>query len=201
MRSRQVAPRGAADAFRMEQSGFTRSFEREPRACIHAPALPLPLTERYVITLLLRMVPAPPRDWSMQSDTRRQLIRGAIAALILGLVIFMLVDAFGSSAAGLRTQPSWSFALRLKTEAWSDPGLRLRALIILFAAIAGTRLILGGLSRTNRRWSMIVGGMVLAVSLARELPGFLERASPTAPDATARSLSGANPEPRTPQAR
>jgi hypothetical protein len=137
----------------------------------------------------------------MQSDTRRLLIRGAMAALILSLGIFMLVDAFGSSPAGLQGRPLSSFALRLKTEALSDPGLRLRALIILFAAIAGTRLILVGLSTPTRRWSLIVGGMVLAVSLARELPGLLERASPTALHAAARGHSDANPESLAPPAR
>jgi hypothetical protein len=134
----------------------------------------------------------------MQSDTRRLLARRAVAALILSLVIFVLVDAFGNSPAGLPT-PSL-FALRLKPEALSDSGLRLRALIILFATIAGTRLIIVGLSTPTRRWSLIVGGTVLAVSLAREVPGFLERASPTALPAAAQGHSGANPEPRAPQA-
>ena len=137
----------------------------------------------------------------MKIETRRLLIRSAVAALVLSLGIFMLVDAFRSSAAGLQNQPLASFTLRLKTEALSDPGLRLRALIILFAAIAGTRLILVGLSRPSRRWSLIVGGTVLAVSLARELPGFLERASPAAPYVAARGHSGANPEPSAPEAR
>jgi hypothetical protein len=101
----------------------------------------------------------------LESNARRRpVIRNAMVALILGVAIFAV---FGS----LATEP-WLVASRLKTHSWADPGLRLRALIIVFAGIAAIRLILVGLLRPDRRWSLIVGATILALSLARELPGF-----------------------------
>jgi hypothetical protein len=104
----------------------------------------------------------------LESNARRRpVIRNAMVVLILGVAVFAVVDTFGS----LATEP-WLVASRLKTPSWADPGLRLRALIIVFAGIAAIRLILVGLLRPDRRWSLIVGATILALSLARELPGF-----------------------------
>jgi hypothetical protein len=107
----------------------------------------------------------------LQSNARRLLIRAAVAALILGLAICMMVDALSGLATGPQTQPGL-FALPLRIDALANPGLRLRGLIILFAGIAAIRLILTSISSPARRWSLIVGGAVLALTLARELPGF-----------------------------
>jgi hypothetical protein len=94
-----------------------------------------------------------------------------MVVLILGVMIFAVVDTFG----GLETEPQpwpWLVGSPSKMHSWADPGLRLRALIIVFAGIAAIRLILVGLLRPDRRWSLIVGATILALSLARELPGF-----------------------------
>jgi hypothetical protein len=71
-------------------------------------------------------------------------------------------------------------------DAFADPELRLRALVVLFAGAAGIRLILSGVSQPTRRWSLIVVGILIFIILAR--PDFLGRAalpifdaSPTAP--------------------
>jgi hypothetical protein len=150
----------------------------------------------YVITYAQRLTAHSFQEISqLQSDRRRLLIHSAGAGLTLSLGIFTLLDPLGHSAAGPYTQPLSSFALRLRADALSDPGLRGRGLIILFVAIAGTRLILTGLSRPNRRWSLIVGGTLLAVTLARELPEFLEAAPLTDLHAAARGHSSASPEP------
>jgi hypothetical protein len=106
----------------------------------------------------------------LQSDARRPLIGNAMAALVLGLAIFILVYALGSWATGPQTQP-WLLDLRWRIGTFPDHDPRLRALIILFAGIAAIRLILAGLLRPSRRWSLIAGGIVLVLSLARELPG------------------------------
>lgn len=91
----------------------------------------------------------------MRKDARRLLIRNGFAALILGPGIFMLVAAFGS------------------IDGLADPSLRLRALVILFAGIAAIRLILVSLLDPPRPWSLLIGGTVLALTLASELPAFL----------------------------
>jgi hypothetical protein len=66
----------------------------------------------------------------------------------------------------------------------ADPELRLRALVALLAVVAGIRLILTGLLQPARRWSLVVGGILVSFGLARELPGFLPpttfHAAPTA---------------------
>jgi hypothetical protein len=62
---------------------------------------------------------------------------------------------------------------------FADSELRLRALVALFAGVAGIRLMLAGLLQSNRRPSLIVGGILFSLILARELPEFLGRASPT----------------------
>jgi hypothetical protein len=59
---------------------------------------------------------------------------------------------------------------------FADPELRLRVLVALLATLAGVRLIVVGLCKPERRWSLIVGGVLIAVSLARELPG-MERST------------------------
>jgi hypothetical protein len=108
----------------------------------------------------------------MQRDARRLLVFNALAALILGLGIFVLVAAFRSGATEPQTQ-LWLLAWRSKIDGLAEPGLRLRALVILFAGIAAIRLILEGLLSPGRRWSLIIWGTVLALTLASELPAFL----------------------------
>ena len=55
----------------------------------------------------------------------------------------------------------------------NDPGLRLNALVALFATLAGIRLMVTGLRQPTGRWSLLVGGILLAFSLARTLPRLL----------------------------
>jgi hypothetical protein len=105
----------------------------------------------------------------MQKDAGRLLIRNVLAALILGSGIFILVVALGSSA----TEPQpWLLGWRPRV-GLADPGLRMRALVVLFAGIAAIRLILEGLLNPPRPWSLIIGGTVLALTLASELPALL----------------------------
>jgi hypothetical protein len=60
-------------------------------------------------------------------------------------------------------------------DAVADPGLRLSTLVMLFSIVAGIRLIRVGLPGAAGRWSSISGAALIAVSLAREVPRFLER--------------------------
>jgi hypothetical protein len=62
-------------------------------------------------------------------------------------------------------------------DAFADPELRLRALVVLFAGTAGIRLILAGVSQPTRCWSLIVVGLLVFMILAR--PDVLGRAPPT----------------------
>ena len=65
-------------------------------------------------------------------------------------------------------------------DAFVDPDLRLRLLVLIFATAAGIRLIQAGLSSSVRRWSLITGVALIALTFARELPRFLDRPRPTA---------------------
>jgi hypothetical protein len=55
----------------------------------------------------------------------------------------------------------------------ADPELCLRALVVLFASLAGLRMIVVGVLQPTRRWSLVIGGALVAISLARELPRLL----------------------------
>ena len=52
---------------------------------------------------------------------------------------------------------------------FADQELRLRALVVLFATVAGVRLIVTGLRQPTHRRSLLVGGLLVALTLARTL--------------------------------
>jgi hypothetical protein len=78
-------------------------------------------------------------------------------------------------------------------DAFADPELRLRALVVLFAGVAGIRLILAGVSQPTRRWSLIVVGFLVFLILAR--PDFLGRAPATIFHAAPTAVHDAVPVP------
>jgi putative copper resistance protein D len=144
------------------------------KIALFAMMMALAAINRLRLTPLLSNESAP-----LQRGALRRLARNATAELALGLAIFGVVGALGTLPPGLHAQPVWPLPFRLSTDILADPDFGSRALVAVAVAVVGVALILGGLLQPKRRWLLIFAGVLVVSSVARELTGFFDRASPT----------------------